>query len=1127
MYRIAPLDPTAPDFHVLSEIDLGNVVRNQQMHGYAKDKDDPYSYTRSHTSTCRKKGTKCRFYFPFKIVAATKIDIDKHIMVMRRNHPFVAVYNKWVALTHSFSNHNVQFLGTGPDAYAVISYTTSYSAKNASETSVMLDTLHKMLSNPYAIASLKEAEEGKARFIRTILKSAFALDGMTAVSGVLAANEACGLPDHYKTHTCCRLNLHAVISRLLNQLEEDNAARVAVLADVNVNAKDGGTEKIPADGSTLADIDGDDAIPVEVDKSNRLYLQLSKRETDQVIARDYIFRGESLDALCLWDFISEWTSMEKPKGAPKTDKVAFLSTHPEAKSKILSRRKFKCVPLLKGFALFPRLDAEPELYSLCVLIMFSPWRSASDLLGEHTTFSEALTMRRPDLGVHCKAVTTNWLEWSRTARDAAVFRFSTSVREQHDAELDAQVQGAGNVTAEANHEELEVADNENDDFLVETEVALSSAALRAEHFATEAGLILQDVVPGGLVHLAAGCEKFSKEVQSAIDSAVARYRFDIVDADGNEQNVDEENDVNGEGEETVKMFALAEMRFPKRIRGQQNLPPFDVTKVIQAVSTVEAGFLLDGKLIRPNHKQKFALRVAMANILCPESFADPLCMVVPGEAGCGKTIFGASLQRVLEQFGLRDALKVMAPTGAAAKLIGGRTIHSSIFATKFKQKDPSLVSAKRSAQLRQAFEKVRFVHIDEMSMVSSTLLVELDQCLRIAKGCNVPFGGLIVFFTGDHFQFPPVSGGCNLTNYNSGPDDETTITKLAAEVVADPAMRKRYNSAIERQGAFLWQTCHTACVILEENMRQGAEQIDFVQLLRRVRSGTATLADEQLLQQNMLRPNDLNTREWLSAPILTPQNDVAVVLGKQRLITLANYTQQQILTWRASDTIRKKKTFRVDIGIDQCGAPAEGFYFAGLPIMVTSNIRATPIVNGMLAFCAGIVLDERENAIDAAQRMFQLIHVPKGGIICTDPNFDRNLSISQLLQLPTCFYVPQSEFKPDQKIAKSLKRIQIPLSPSLAITIHKSQGMSLRHAILDFFSKTTGSRLSSRYVALSRMTTLSGVRLFGSLKPGFLNVGPIPPTYINENARLQRIQAETLQAYQDLVPIQMMPDNEM
>lgn len=54
-------------------------------------------------------------------------------------------------------------------------------------------------------------------------------------------------------------------------------------------------------------------------------------------------------------------------------------------------------------------------------------------------------------------------------------------------------------------------------------------------------------------------------------------------------------------------------------------------------------------------------------------------------------------------------------------------------------------------------------------------------------------------------------------------------------------------------------------------------------------------------------------------------------------------------------------------------------------------------------------------------------------------------------------------------------RTQIPLTPCFATTVHKVQGISLSHAVIDIGSKVFTSGMS--YVALSRITNINGLAL--------------------------------------------------
>ena len=91
---------------------------------------------------------------------------------------------------------------------------------------------------------------------------------------------------------------------------------------------------------------------------------------------------------------------------------------------------------------------------------------------------------------------------------------------------------------------------------------------------------------------------------------------------------------------------------------------------------------------------------------------------------------------------------VAAPTGTAASNIRGQTLHSA-FGFNFGNKHYSLSDKKRD-EVRSLLQNLKVVIIDEMSMIKSDLLFQLDLRLReITQKKNKLFGGITVIFFGD------------------------------------------------------------------------------------------------------------------------------------------------------------------------------------------------------------------------------------------------------------------------------------------------------------------------------------------------------------------------------------------
>ncbi len=128
-----------------------------------------------------------------------------------------------------------------------------------------------------------------------------------------------------------------------------------------------------------------------------------------------------------------------------------------------------------------------------------------------------------------------------------------------------------------------------------------------------------------------------------------------------------------------------------------------------------------------------------------------------GAAGTGKSF-------LLEQY-LRgkpsDAFPVVASTGAAAVLVGGRTFHS-FFGLGIMEGglEATIARALRSKKLVTRLQRAHCVVIDEVSMLSGTTLMAAEIVTRRARGnLHEPWGGLRIIAVGDFAQLPPVTRG--------------------------------------------------------------------------------------------------------------------------------------------------------------------------------------------------------------------------------------------------------------------------------------------------------------------------------------------------------------------------------
>ena len=98
----------------------------------------------------------------------------------------------------------------------------------------------------------------------------------------------------------------------------------------------------------------------------------------------------------------------------------------------------------------------------------------------------------------------------------------------------------------------------------------------------------------------------------------------------------------------------------------------------------------------------------------------------------------------------------MSPTALAAKhLMYGDTIRGCLKMNAFENMENKMLHG-ANATLASDLCQVKYVIIDEISMVGANFFWQINQKLKMAKGSDEYFGGISVIATGDFHQLPPV-----------------------------------------------------------------------------------------------------------------------------------------------------------------------------------------------------------------------------------------------------------------------------------------------------------------------------------------------------------------------------------
>ncbi|UOF00730.1 DEAD/DEAH box helicase [Bdellovibrio reynosensis] len=125
-----------------------------------------------------------------------------------------------------------------------------------------------------------------------------------------------------------------------------------------------------------------------------------------------------------------------------------------------------------------------------------------------------------------------------------------------------------------------------------------------------------------------------------------------------------------------------------------------------------------------------------------------------GGAGSGKSFLIRHYMKELDS----KEMPILASTGAAAVLLGGRTFHS-FFGLGIMEGGPDATfeRASKDKRLMTRLRTVEGVIIDEISMIPGQALMIAEALSQRARESKLPWGGMRIIAVGDFAQLPPVT----------------------------------------------------------------------------------------------------------------------------------------------------------------------------------------------------------------------------------------------------------------------------------------------------------------------------------------------------------------------------------
>jgi hypothetical protein len=259
-----------------------------------------------------------------------------------------------------------------------------------------------------------------------------------------------------------------------------------------------------------------------------------------------------------------------------------------------------------------------------------------------------------------------------------------------------------------------------------------------------------------------------------------------------------------------------------------------------------------GKDCKLNEKQWIAFRIIARSFVNRYVYKqdlqeEPLRMFMTGPGGTGKTHVVKAVQKVMEHYGAAHSIRFLAPTGSAAALIDGMTIHKGLgIKVRSNEKGKGnrklgdhsedysvIISIQNKTEIRDEWRLVEIVMLDECSLLSAELIAEVDAALRFAKEKpNEWFGGVTVIFAGDLYQYPPVGG-----------------TPLYNPI---PAYASQSNTEIaKRLGRLAWKSVNAVVSLTEQQRMKGDPAYGLA--VSHLRTRECTLEDVDLFNSRVIR----------------------------------------------------------------------------------------------------------------------------------------------------------------------------------------------------------------------------------------------------------------------------------
>lgn len=408
-----------------------------------------------------------------------------------------------------------------------------------------------------------------------------------------------------------------------------------------------------------------------------------------------------------------------------------------------------------------------------------------------------------------------------------------------------------------------------------------------------------------------------------------------------------------------------------------------------------------------------------------ECFLNGENLFVTGPGGCGKSYFIGEIFKTAVANGKN--IKVTSLTGCSAILLNCKatTIHKWGYLGIGKGDEMSIYRRIVKKKQTANYIDTEILVIDEISMLNQHLFEVLDFLCKKIRKCELPFGGIQIVASGDFFQLPPVC------------QDQSDLSHS--------------NFCFQ---SVLWPETFQKEFAFDINFRQNDDP-EFFDILQEIRVGAPSFDTISSLVKCSTKTYD--EKNEVSKPTrIFPIKKMVDKINQTEIQKLLDNGEPEQCEYSVS--LKHSNTSISNKSVTETNVKSE-----------VEHVTKNGVFEEKIVLCIGCQvmcianIDQELGLVNGSQGVVKSFVVEDGmrfPIVKFD-NIENEIKVKPHNWILEC--------------NENYSLAQIPLVLSWAITIHKSQGMSIEKAIIDIGSSVF--QYGQTYVALSRVKSLNGLYL--------------------------------------------------